>query len=330
MTTLALSEIPVYRGPIAAPDPLVVPKPGQTIAVQRTGNSPVNGVVTSVDMDSAGAFRINVRAEENSLIWNTSTPTIKVTYNTTEDVCTQYVDQLTASGVIRIANRYSTDATTSSNYFSDMTPAWTTTDAADFSGFVVRTDWATWDGQSVSLSKADAERYRMRDQLRSNRKFQSKYLNIVKDATPEGKARRLLRDLVGEGAFKQYLKRGFVTVQGPSGLLYQVSPGYITSYAKTKSGKYRRCEGMCVVFKNQGLPPTDAVIMRMLLCQRDEFGLRSYANIIKYDSKEEFEVDKYGGLLDFKKPRAQAEPIRFVTGDNSFIYTQEIPAVRSA
>jgi hypothetical protein len=129
-------------------------------------------------------------------------------------------------------------------------------------------------------------RSRIRSQLAC--KFNTKHLNIVKETTPEAKARGLLREMIGDKAFLQYVKKGFITVRGRTGLMYKVSPSGIWSYAPKPDGKYDHFEYICIVFKQHGIPPTDAVIMRKLLIEHDEFGLRKAANVSKRNSSSIF------------------------------------------
>jgi len=107
----------------------------------------------------------------------------------------------------------------------------------------------------------------------------SKALPRFNENTPEGRARGLLREMIGNDAFARYLRRGSVTVVGPSGLHYVIYGSTIRVFAKTITGKMKFVESICIVFKgHEALPPTDHVIMRLLMAQADEFGLRSIGN----------------------------------------------------
>jgi len=98
----------------------------------------------------------------------------------------------------------------------------------------------------------------------------------------EQRARLLLRDMIGEEAFRQYLKRGFITCQGPSGIRYRVTGGQnkIVAYMKNAQGRYVPFEELCIVV-TEPMPFTDWVIWRKLMCEGDEFALRKIANITK-------------------------------------------------
>lgn len=98
----------------------------------------------------------------------------------------------------------------------------------------------------------------------------------------EQRARLLLRDMIGEEAFRQYLKRGFITCLGPSGIRYRVTGGHnrIVAYVKNAEGRYVPFEELCIVV-TEPMPFTDWVIWRKLMCEGDEFALRKIANITK-------------------------------------------------
>lgn len=139
-------------------------------------------------------------------------------------------------------------------------------------------------------SPEEVRRIEMRSRIRTqlSSKFNTKHLNIVKENTPEDKARGLLREMIGDKAFLQYIKKGFITVRGRTGLMYKVSPTGVWSYAPRPDGKYDQFEYICIVFRQSGIPPTDAVIMRKLLIEHDEFGLRKAANVSKRNSASLF------------------------------------------
>jgi hypothetical protein len=116
-----------------------------------------------------------------------------------------------------------------------------------------------------------------------------RHLNIVKENDPEAKARGLLREMVGNEQFRNYVRKGFVTVKGASGIIYKVSQDGIRSYARTPAGGYKQFEHICVVFR-QALPPTDAVAMRLLLLRYDEFAMRARANVSRLNAEADFDL----------------------------------------
>lgn len=147
----------------------------------------------------------------------------------------------------------------------------------------------------------------MREKIRANMsgiRMPYKYLNIVKESDPEAKARGLLREMIGDVAFRNYVTRGFILVKGRSGLLYKIQRQHgasaIQTMAKTKDGSMKPYENICIVFQDSKLPETDVVIMRMLLCMHDEFGLRSMANVWPASRDVDFELSDIAKSLPCK------------------------------
>jgi len=93
---------------------------------------------------------------------------------------------------------------------------------------------------------------------------------------PEKRARETLKEIIGEQRFNRYLKHGFLTLKGQSGLIYQIFPGQQMTQA-WKNGQL--LERLCVVFVDSSLPPTDSVIMRMLSILDSEEEFRKRANV---------------------------------------------------
>ena len=97
----------------------------------------------------------------------------------------------------------------------------------------------------------------------------------------ELRARALLREMISPREYFKYLKTGFLTVFGRSGMVYRVSGLYkkIRCYVRNNSGKYEAFEDLCIVFNGEfnNLPYTDWVIMRKVLIENDEFGMRKVA-----------------------------------------------------
>lgn len=84
---------------------------------------------------------------------------------------------------------------------------------------------------------------------------------------PEETARGLLFRMIGPGAFRAYLKNGFVSYKADSGRIYQIYPG-MDMCRVWKNGE--PVEKLCLIFQDPGLPPTDAVIMRLLMLDNNE------------------------------------------------------------
>lgn len=146
-----------------------------------------------------------------------------------------------------------------------------------------RCDTATTDAATATCYNAlpPTPREALRAQIRSQLagRFPSSHLPRVNVESPESRARRLLESMIGRERFRKYLARGFVTARGRSGLLYKITPSGMTSYAEDERGGLGKAEYLCVHFRDPGMPPTDRVIMRLLMAEHDEFGLRRVANI---------------------------------------------------
>jgi len=89
-------------------------------------------------------------------------------------------------------------------------------------------------------------------------------------------ALQLLRKMVAPDVFKKYLKHGFVIIQGPSGLIYQIRRG-IAHIIVRKHGQ-PICE-LCVILKDRTIPPTDEVIAKMIIVECDEIDIWRRANV---------------------------------------------------
>lgn len=129
--------------------------------------------------------------------------------------------------------------------------------------------------------KKETLRNRIRQQLTPDIRPENEHLLRCSNDPAELKARGLLREMIGMKAYRDYLRRGFITVRGKSGLHYRIFGGtrHMTSYAKHDDGKFYPHEDICVVFCDHNLPLTDGVVMRLLLVENDEFALRRIANV---------------------------------------------------
>lgn len=99
----------------------------------------------------------------------------------------------------------------------------------------------------------------------------------------EKKAREALRAIIGDQRFQRYLKHGFITVKGQSGLIYQVFPGHNMTRV-WKNGK--PVEKLCVVFCDSSVPPTDSVIMRLMMILDSEEEFRQRSNVMGFSEHE--------------------------------------------
>lgn len=119
---------------------------------------------------------------------------------------------------------------------------------------------------------------RMKEILRSrvapNIIVKNKALRPTKDIR-EIRARQTLRRLIGEQAFQKFAVRGFITFKGNSGRTYQIFPGHQKVVVWEKG---KQIEQLCVVLTGD-FPPTDSVIMRLLLIQESEDRFKNLANV---------------------------------------------------
>jgi hypothetical protein len=88
-------------------------------------------------------------------------------------------------------------------------------------------------------------------------------------------ALQLLRKMVSPEEFKRYLKHGFVSVKGPSGLTYQIGKhANIVVWDKDE-----KIATLCVHLKDwYNKPPTDEVVAKMIIAECDEPDLWKRSN----------------------------------------------------
>ena len=92
-------------------------------------------------------------------------------------------------------------------------------------------------------------------------------------------ALQLLRKMVSQEVFRKYLKYGFVTVQGPSGLTYQIQRK--SHIVKVWDQGKVLCT-LCVYLKDKTIPPTDEVVAKMIIAECDEADIWKRANVSWY------------------------------------------------
>ncbi len=136
-----------------------------------------------------------------------------------------------------------------------------------------------WDNSSPAWQaypqKTPAERLkeilegRMAPRILTGRKT----LGITTDVR-EMRARETLRRVLGEDKFRNFIRRGSVSVQAKSGLVYQIFPGH--DFTKVYD-RGKLVEQLCVVLQGE-FPPTDSLIMRYLMILNNEQQFRGYAN----------------------------------------------------
>ena len=98
-------------------------------------------------------------------------------------------------------------------------------------------------------------------------------LGLSKDIR-EIRARETLFRVLGEEKYRDFVRRGSVSVRAKSGLVYQIFPGH--DFTKVY-GNGKMIDRLCVVL-NGDFPPTDSLIMRYLMILNNEQQFRSYAN----------------------------------------------------
>ena len=100
----------------------------------------------------------------------------------------------------------------------------------------------------------------------------------------ELRARETMRRVLGEEEFRRFTRHGFVSIDGKSGLRYQIFPGHgITNVFDGKE----MVDRLCVVLRGQ-FCPTDSLMMRYLMILNDEAQFRSFAvkhNVLHYQPK---------------------------------------------
>lgn len=92
----------------------------------------------------------------------------------------------------------------------------------------------------------------------------------------EAKARQLLLRLIGPARFRRYLRDGFVSHRGRSGKIYQIRRGQDFTSVWVRG---ELLEKLCLVFADYKLPPTDLVVMRLLMLEHSEEEFRAQANV---------------------------------------------------
>jgi len=145
---------------------------------------------------------------------------------------------------------------------------------------------AWYGNNAIPFDKKSSLRYRIRQQLTSHISGRSAHTGRQFDgaSSDELMALNLLKQMVDQESFKKYLKHGFVTVQGPSGLLYQIRRQQ-HQVIVWKNGK--QIARLCVYLKDK-VPPTDDVVAKILICRYDEIDIWRRANISWMDALEEF------------------------------------------
>ncbi len=124
---------------------------------------------------------------------------------------------------------------------------------------------------------------------------------------PEAKARLLLKRLVGDTAFRSYLKNGFLSYRGKSGRTYQIFPGEgMTNVWRDGTP----VDKLCVIFNGGRCPPTDSVVMRLLLLESSESEFWRMANKFGLEPSRGHQtpqVPETGRILKLAERKARGE-----------------------
>lgn len=174
----------------------------------------------------------------------------------------------------------------------DSSPITIANDGADTSGWFIRNwsysvdgttsiDIASSDQCSAKMQKRIDFQNRIRQQLVPNIIANRSGIGRELETAEERRARALLQEMISPKEYRNYLRTGFLTVHGRSGMIYRVSGLHkmMRCYVRGPDGKYKAVEDLCIIFKSDfnSLPYTDWVLMRKILIENDEFGMRKIA-----------------------------------------------------
>lgn len=133
-------------------------------------------------------------------------------------------------------------------------------------------DYTRWCVSAVPIVPGDRIRQMIRDRMGPAIHRSRTSLSIAMDVREE-RARQTLRRIIGEQAFRKFIRDGFITVVPKSGLTYRIYPGHGVTEVYDKGIMVDR---LCVVLKGN-FPPTDSILMRYLLILNDEGEFSKYA-----------------------------------------------------
>lgn len=208
-------------------------------------------------------YRVNSwPATSNIINWDGTTTTVEIEHTKFMTLDSPYAQYARGPGyTLRVVPYYNGDTIaatgalyygdTGALYYGNTTSAWT-----------------------YSKPKTAAERLKeiLNNRMSPNILTTCRPLGYTQDIR-EMRARETLRRVLGEDKFKDFVRRGSVSVRAKSGLMYQIFPG--SDFTKVyDSGKM--IERLCVVLTGN-FPPTDSLIMRYLLILNNEVFFRSKA-----------------------------------------------------
>ncbi len=214
-----------------------------------------------------------------------------IIYNPSVTIVAKYATQVINSieNNIWYQTGASTAATTSWGYYPTTSgPLYQHVNIQCGNGVTVGADWAicshAWGDCPPPKPLPVSERMRQIIQSRMAPKIIIPSRKPVKTEAEERevRARETLCNILGPDRFQRFLRNGFVSVQAPSGKVYQIYPGHGQTVVYNKG---KPIEKMCVVFRGD-FCPTDSLITRMLMIMHDEAGFRKKANVSSHYNSE--------------------------------------------
>lgn len=108
----------------------------------------------------------------------------------------------------------------------------------------------------------------------------------------EVRARETLKRVIGDNKYRDFLRKGFITVTNPkSGNTFQIFPGNGMTNVYFRG---KMVEKLCVVLQGD-FPPTDSLIMRYLMVLNNEQGFRAKANVFSPPTQRHSQLLKEPG-----------------------------------
>lgn len=167
------------------------------------------------------------------------------------------------------------------------------------------TYWCTYDWPDINRKKPPSHRLREIIQARIGPVIISTRKPMPEpDDVREIRARETLHRVLGDQKFRTFLRKGFISVRGKSGLVYQIFPGHGVTNVFRDGEKIER---LCVVLRGN-FPPTDSLIMRYLLILNDENKFRGYAIKHSINQPTELVVDERSLVEIFKELKRDQKP----------------------
>lgn len=190
--------------------------------------------------------------------------------------CTQAASSSTSTSIsIEYAWDTATNSCSNVKIYSNTGCATSTT--CDYPAFGVNFEFnsnSNWNNQYQYFCRQPTLKERFSEIIKSrcspNILTKRKTLQLTSDIR-EQRARETLKRIIGQQKFIGFIKHGFISVKGKSGLVYQIFPGSGITHVFDKGNLIER---LCVVLKGN-FPPTDSLVMRFLLIINNEQQFRS-------------------------------------------------------